>query len=395
MRPSSSPSPEFHEHPLLTAAHQLAPRVAARSEEIEAARQLPADLVRELAQAGLFRMFIPEAYGGLELHPSLILQVIETISRADGSTGWCVMIGAANAMCAAWLPEPAARTIYEPPEAITGGVAAPIGRAERVEGGFRLSGRWPWASGSHHCQWLVGSAVVTEGGKPCLSPAGMPEMRSLFFPRRDAVLHDTWHASGLCGTGSCDMEVKDLFVPAEYGLSPFTERPRVARPLYALPTFGLLGLGLPAVALGIARRAIDELSELSRQKTLMTARKLLATRSAVQHAVAEAEALYRSARALLLETTNHCFALASRGEEATLRTRADLRLALTHATRASARAVDLMYEAAGGSAVFHSSPLQRCFRDVHVATQHALVAPATLETIGSVLLGVDADTTRL
>ncbi|MFL5345116.1 MAG: acyl-CoA dehydrogenase family protein [Hyalangium sp.] len=381
-------------HSLLATAQQLAPRVAARSEEIEAARRLPADLAQELAQAGFFRMFIPEAYGGLELHPARIIEIIEELSRADASTGWCVMIGSATAMISAWLPEATARAIFEPQETITGGVAAPIGRAERVEGGYRISGRWSWASGSQNCQWLVGGAVITQGGKPVLSPKGIPEMRTLVFPARDAVLHDTWHASGLCGTGSCDMEVKELFVPEAYSLSLVSERPRVARPLYGFPAFGLLGVGLPAVALGIARRALDEFVTLAQQKVMYPSRKLLATRPAVQQTVAEAEALLRSARALLHESVHQAFDAGARGE-LTVRTRADLRLSYTHATRASARVVDLVYEAAGGPAVFRTSPLQRCFRDVHVATHHAMVAAPTLETIGGVLLGQETETSLL
>ncbi len=394
MRLPPASSANSQPHPLLATAQQLAPRVAVRADEIETARRLPADLAQELARAGFFRMLIPEAYGGLELHPARTIEIIEEISRADGSTGWCVMIGSVTAMISAWLPEATARAIFEPQETLTGGVAAPIGRAERVEGGYRVSGRWPWASGSQNCQWLTGGVLVTQGGKPVPSPSGIPEMRILVFPSRDVVLHDTWHASGLCGTGSCDMEVKELFVPEAYSFSLVSERPRIARPLYGFPAFGLLGVGLPAVALGIARRAIDEFITLAQQKVTYPSRKLLATRPAVQQTVAEAEALLRSARALLLESVHHAFDAGARGE-VTVRTRADLRLSYTHATRTSARVVDLVYEAAGGPAVFRTSPLQRCFRDVHVATHHAMVAAPTLETIGSVLLGQDTETAML
>lgn len=379
-------------HPLLAAAHALAPRISARSNEIETARRLPADLARELAQAGFFRMLVPEAYGGFELHPTQFLEVLEVLARADGSTGWCAMIGAGTALTAAWLPEASARTVYGAPEGIVGGVAGPFGRAEAVEGGYRVTGRWSWASGSAHCDWLAGGVVVTQGGQPRWVREGVPETRLLFFPAKDVTLHDTWHASGLCGTGSGDMEVKDLFVPAAQGFS-FAEKPRVARPLYAFP-FGLLGLGIPAVALGIARRSIDELKTLAQQKLLMPGRRLLATRPAAQEAVAEAEATWRSARAFLMEAAHTTFEAATRGD-VPMATRAELRLAMTHATRSAARVVDRMYDAAGGSAVFHTSPLQRCLRDIHVATQHAMVAPATMETIGSVLLGVDTDTSRL
>ncbi len=383
------------EHPLLAFVRQLAPRVAARSEEIEAARRLPADLARELAEAGLFRMVIPEAYGGAELHPAVIVEAIEILARADGSTGWCVMIGALTAMCSGWLSEPAARTIYGAPDVIMGGVAAPLGRAELVEGGYRVTGRWPWASGSQNCRWLVGGVVVTQDGRPRMVREGIPETRLVLFPIEDVTLHDTWHATGLCGTGSGDMEVRDVFVPAERSLSILTERPRIDRPLYAFPAFGLLGLGIPAVALGIARRAIDELTTLAQQKKLMAVGgQLLARRPAVQEAVAEAEATLRAARALLLETVHTTFEAATR-REVTLHHRAELRLSYTHAVRSAARVVDRMYEAAGGTAVYRASPLQRCLRDIHVATQHAMVAPPTLEVIGSVLLGVEANTVTL
>ncbi|MCP3058398.1 acyl-CoA dehydrogenase family protein [Myxococcus sp. K38C18041901] len=384
---TSLPTPPVH--PLLATARELAPRLSERSAEIESARRLPTDLVTELNRAGVFRMMIPEAYGGLELHPALSFQVIEALSRADGATGWNAMIGSATALTAAWLPEAVGRAIFSRPDVITGGVAAPLGRAERVEGGHRVTGRWSWASGSQHCHWLIGGALVTEGGKPRMVREGVPETRLCFFSAEHVTLHDTWFAAGLCGTGSGDMEVKDLFVPDDHGFSFFAP-PRVARPLYGFP-FGLLGLGIPAVALGIARRAIDELTTLARQKTVVVERRLLASRPAVQEAVSEAEALVRSSRALALETIHALFDEASRGP-ASVRARAELRLAMTHATRSSARAVDLMYEAAGGPAVFHSSALQRCLRDVHTLTQHAMVARPTLELTGGILLGFDPPT---
>ncbi|GEN05257.1 Acyl-CoA dehydrogenase [Myxococcus fulvus] len=384
---TSLPTPPVH--PLLATARELAPRLSERSAEIESTRRLPADLVSELNRAGVFRMMIPETYGGLELHPALSFQIIEALARADGATGWNAMIGAATALTAAWLPEAVGRAIFSRPEVITGGVAAPLGRAERVEGGHRVTGRWSWASGSQHCHWLIGGALVTEGGKPRMVREGVPETRLFFFPAEHVTLHDTWFAAGLCGTGSGDMEVKDLFVPDDHGFSFFAP-PRVARPLYGFP-FGLLGLGIPAVALGIARRAIDELTSLARQKTVVVERRLLASRPAVQEAVSEAEALVRSSRAFALETIHAVFDEASRGP-VSVRSRAELRLAMTHATRGSARAVDLMYEAAGGPAVFHTSALQRCLRDVHTLTQHAMVARPTLELTGGILLGFDPPT---
>jgi indole-3-acetate monooxygenase len=384
--PSSAP---------LAEALRLSPLISSRAEEIESARRLPADLAQQLADAGLFRVVLPEEYGGLALHPVHSLEVFEQVARADGSTGWCVMIGAVTAMVAGWLSEPAARTVFAAPDTIVGGVAAPNGRAELVEGGYRVTGRWSWASGSQNCRWLTGGAVVTQNGAPRVVREGVPETRIFLFPREDVTLHDTWFASGLCGTGSGDMEVRDVFVPAERSLSLLAERPRISHPLYGLPAFGLLGLGLPAVALGIARRALDEFTALAQQKKSPVTGKTIATRGTVQESFAEAEAMLRAARALLVETLNSTYEAARDRQAPSLRQRAELRLAYTHAVRASAQVVDRMYEAAGGASVYRSSPLQRCFRDIHVATQHAMVAPATLETIGAVFLGADAFTAML
>ncbi|WP_342379019.1 acyl-CoA dehydrogenase family protein [Myxococcus stipitatus] len=373
-------------HPLLATAVELAPRLSARAAEFESARRLPPDVIAEFARAGFFRMLIPEAYGGMELHPALSFQVIEALSRADGAAGWCAMIGASTGLATAWLTESVAREVLSSPEALIGGVAAPLGRAERVEGGYRVTGRWSWASAGHHCHWLVGGAVVTEGGNPRFVREGIPETRLLVFPAQSVTLHDTWFSMGLRGTGSGDMEVKDVFVREDHAFSLLMP-PRVSRPLYGFP-FGLLSHAIPAVALGIARRAIDELITLARQKTVLVERRLLAARPSVQEAVAEADAEVRAARALLLEVLHATFDEATKGP-VSMRARADLRLAATHGTRAATRAVDRVYEAAGGPAVFHTHPLQRCFRDIHTATQHAMVARPLLEITGGVLLGFD------
>ncbi|EYF03079.1 Hypothetical protein CAP_6193 [Chondromyces apiculatus DSM 436] len=379
---------------MLAAARRIAPKAAALSAEIEAARRLPRALVRELAEAGLFRMVVPEALGGFEMHPLAVYEVLETLSRADGSTGWCVAIGGLTAMTSAWMLEETAREIFGNPMTIVGGVAAPAGQAEVVQGGYELTGRWSWASGGEHCNWLLAGAVVTENGEPRLVREGVPETRIFVVPREEAVLHDTWHAVGLCGTGSGDMEITRVRVPAARTLS-LTARPRVESTLYAFPALGLLGVGLPAIGLGIARRAIDELTALALTKKLMpTGQRLLATRSSVQEAVAESEAALRSARAFVLEAVQAVYEAAER-RDVSLRQRAELRLSYTHGMQTAARVVDRMYEAAGGAAVFSAHPLQRCLRDIHVATQHAMAARPTLEPIGAVLLGVEPQTPAL
>ena len=384
------------QHSPREAAAALAPRIRAAADETERQRRLSPELVRALAAAGFFRMCVPHALGGDEVDPATMIQAIETIAAADGAAGWSAMIGTTSGVASAYLAEDAAREIYgSDPEVVTGGAFAPLGKATVVDGGYRVTGRWPFASGCEHCGWLMGGSVVLDGGRPRLLPSGMPDNRLMLFPAAAVRIIDTWNVAGLRGTGSHDIAVEDRFVPAAHSLSLLSDRPRAAGPLYAFPVFGLLALGIAAVALGIARRALDELIALAGGKTPSGSRRVLAERPVIQAEVAEAEATLGAARAFLLETVGVAWDRAREAGAIDLRERARLRLAATHATLASARAVDLMYNAGGGTAVYAASPLQRCFRDIHVATQHMMVAPATLELAGRILLGLEADTVML
>jgi len=366
----------------------LVPRVRAAADEIEAARRVPLALVHAMAAAGVFRLCVPRALGGGEAHPSAFVDAIATIASGDGSAGWCAMIGASSGVVAAYLHDAVAREIYADPGAVTGGVFHPRGTAV-VEGvGYRVTGRWPFASGIEHCTWLMGGCVVRADDGP-------PRVRMMLFPSSDVRIVDTWTVAGLRGTGSHDMAVENVLVPAERSVSLIDDRPRATGPLYAFPVFGLLAMGIAAVALGIGRAAIDELVRLAREKAPQGSKRTLADRGVVQAHVAEAEALVRAGRAFLDDAIARAWDTAARGEPIGVHERALLRLAATHATTSAARATDLMYNAGGGTSVYASSPLQRCFRDVHVATQHVMVAGATLELTGRVFLGLDSDVSQL
>ena len=378
----------------LAAAVALAPRIRALADEAERDRRLPAELVRAFADAGFFHLCVPRALGGREAEPAMLVRVMETLAAADGSAAWCAMIGATSGVASAYLPD-AAREIYGAPGSISGGAFAPLGRAIAVEGGYRVTGRWPFASGCEHCTWLMGGSVVVEQGTPRLLPSGLPDSRLMLFPAGDARIIDTWTVAGLRGTGSHDIAVDDLFVPAARSFSLITDRPCRTGALYAFPVFGLLALGIAAVTLGIGRAAIDELVRLAGVKTPSGSRRRLGERAVIQAAVAEAEAVLGAGRALVFDTVATAWAAAEAEGTIDLRLRARLRLAATHAAISAARAVDLMYNAGGGTSVYATSPLQRHFRDVHAATQHVMIAPATLELVGRVLLGVDADTAML
>ena len=365
--------------PQLEAARALAPELSARAAEAEAARRLPPDLAAKLAEAGIFAVCVPARYGGAELCARDALRLFEELARADGAAGWCAMIGATTGLLAGSLPERFAREIYgASPRVITGGAGAMSGRARAVAGGHVVSGRWSFGSGCQHCDWLVGGTVMS---------AAPGDLRIVFFPRAAVRIHDTWYTGGLRGTGSHDFEVADAFVPEGRSVR-VADGPLCDGPLYRFPFFGMLALGVCAVALGIARRAIDELVELAGKKVPTGSARSLASRAVVQRQVAEAEAALRSARAYVYAAVDAAWQVASAGKPLALDVRTELRLAAANAAWSAARAVDLVYHAAGGTVVYDASPLARCFRDAHVATQHMMVAQPLFEVVGRVRLGL-------
>jgi alkylation response protein AidB-like acyl-CoA dehydrogenase len=379
----------------LAAVRALAPAIRERAEEIEQGRRVPIDLVRGLADAGAFRMCVPQALGGGETDVVTLLDVIEETARADGSAGWIVMIGATSGLISGYLPLEVAREIYGRPDVVTGGVFAPRGEAVVVEGGYRARGRWAFGSGSEHCSWLLGGCVVVDGGTPRMLGRGIPDSRMMLFPASDVRIIDTWTVSGLRGTGSHDLEVSDVFVPAARAVSLITDRPQAEGPLFRFPVFGLLALGIAAVATGIARTAIDELIGIAGAKTPTGSKRLLGERAVIQMQVAQAEAALQSSRAWLRAAVEEAWDAARATGAIPVAQRTALRLAATEATIRATKAVDLMYEAGGGTAIYATSPLQRCFRDIHVVTQHTMVSPSTYELTGRLLLGLDTDSAML
>ncbi len=379
---------------LTAAAERLAPSIAARATEIEHARRIPADLSKQMAAAGFYRMFVPEAYGGLEVSPTEASRVFETLARADASCGWVAFIGATSGSVLARLPADTALEIFRDPDTLMCGVFAPSGNAVICNGGFRVNGRWQWGSGSQNAQWLLGGCTFTRDGELLRSSGGAPRNHMLVFSPDQIHFHDTWHVSGLRGSGSLDFEVRDAFVPESRAVGYLIQE-NPPRPLYQFPQFALLALGIAAVALGVARGAIDELIALASTKVRAGGTASLATRVHAQMDVATAEATLRSARAFYYETIDAAWQKAQRGDPIPVDERRDMRLATTHAVQACVRVVDAMYTLAGGSSVYDTCDLQRRFRDIHVATQHIMVAPTTLETVGRLLLGIETNTQML
>jgi alkylation response protein AidB-like acyl-CoA dehydrogenase len=380
-----------HELDLRTSIKPLLAQLAARAAEMEEARRLPADLAQKLAAAGVFRMVTPKRFGGLESTPREIVEVTETLAAANASAGWCAMIGATTALNAAYMEPLFAQEIYADPLIITGGVFAPMGRAEIEGDHYRVSGRWQWGSGSANCTWLCGGCTIWESGEMKRLPTGAPDTRMMVFPAGAAVLHDTWHVMGLKGTGSGDIEVRDLLVPRGRSVSLVSDRPREPGALYKFPAFGLLALGVCGVALGNARGALDAFLELATVKKSQGSAKTLAERQSMQAAYATSEAQWRAARAYLFSEIDRVWAAALEPGEIPMELRADLRLACTHTTRVGAEICHTLYDLGGGAALFETSDLQRRFRDAHAITQHIVTAPATLELTGRILFGLPTD----
>ncbi len=379
----------------LAAAQRLAPRASALSERIEQERALPRELVDELLDAGLLGMCLPRALGGGEARPAQMACALEELARADAATAWCAMIASTSSLLGAYLPQREAELIYAGGRSITGGVFAPRGRAQRRDGAFVVDGRWSFVSGVTHCDWVLGGCVVHDGEEPALLADGSPDVRLALMPIDAVEVHDTWSVSGLRGTASHDITAVAQTVPESRVVSLFSDLPLHPGALYSFPLFGLLAVGIASVALGAARGAIEDLASLAGAKTPAAGRKTLAERATVQAQVARAEATLRAARGLVLAEADAAWLAAECGGEMPERHRLGLRLAASHATEVAAEVVTAMYHAGGGTSIYDSSTLQRRFRDVHVATQHMMVAPATWELAGRRLLGLPTDTRQL
>jgi alkylation response protein AidB-like acyl-CoA dehydrogenase len=379
------------EQSLVARARAAAETIAPLAATIEAQRRLPPLAVAALVRAGVFKLLVPRAYGGSQAHPATMAAVIEQIAHADGSAGWCTMIGATSGLMSVHLEDAIAREVYGPDDAVTSGVFAPMGRATPVDGGYRVSGRWPLASGCEHSAWRMGGAIVV-GGEPELLPSGAPDVLSVLFRADETKVIDTWDTSGLRGTGSHDIEVVDVFVPKARTFSLLSGWPKHAG--YTLPFFGVLASGVAAVGLGIARAAIDAFVAMAKTKTSQGSKRPVAQRELVQVDVARAEAKVSAARAFLFEALEEA-AGAESGAVPSVMARARLRLAAAHAAEEASAATTLMYQAGGAAAVYTKSPLQRHFRDVHVVTQHLMVGDAATTMAGRVLLGLETDTTLL
>jgi alkylation response protein AidB-like acyl-CoA dehydrogenase len=372
-------------------AREVARECAAATER---ERRLPSELLGSLRAAGLLRAGAPAALGAAQAPAAVTLECAETVACGDASAGWCVSIAATSSLLSAYLPDEGALEIFGDADAVAAGVWAPTGKARPVDGGLRVSGRWRFCSGIMHSDYLFAGCVLDagEGGQ-----SGPPILRVVGIPVGELQILDTWHTSGLRGTGSHDAVADDVFVPARRTLSLFDQPLTVDAPLYRFPIFGFFALSIAAAALGNARGAIDDLVDLAAGKVGLGSSRTLAERPATQAAVAQAEAALRAARAFYYQAIDEAWqaADAPSSEPVSVELRAGLRLAATHAVRTAAEIARSMYDLGGGAAIYEDSPLQRRFRDAHTATAHFQVNPASWELTGRLLVGQPTQTAML
>jgi alkylation response protein AidB-like acyl-CoA dehydrogenase len=359
----------------------LAPEIAGAADDIEARRELPPWLLDKLRGGRFFRMLQPRSIGGAELRPMSFALVTEAIAAADASCGWVVCQNNGCSMSAAYLAPDVAREIFGPPTGILawGPPGAPF-EAQPVDGGYRITGKWRFASGSHHATWLgAHMKIAGSGGK----------VRTMLFPKSSVTMHDIWHVVGLRGTGSDEYVVEDLFVPQHHTMDRDSARERREDgPLYRFTSNQLYSCGFGGVGLGIARATMDAFLNLPATKTSRGASKPMRENNVIQSQVAQCEARWRSARAFLHTTWEQAWAHVEATGEQTAEDRAMIRLASTWAIQSSREVVNTLYHAAGSIAIFEDHPFERRLRDIHTVAQQSQGRQLHYETVGQILLGM-------
>ena len=377
----------------LRRAQELGPELDAAAEEIEQRRELPEAIIEALVERGLFRLLLPRTLGGAELRPAAYVSVIEEVAKHDASTAWCLGQACGCTMTSAYLDPAVAREIFGGKRGIVAWGPPGPAEAHAVPGGYRLTGTWSFASGSHHATWLGAHvAILDPNGVLQLRPDGGRAMRTLLFPKASASLTDIWHVIGVRGTGSDSYTVTDLFVPEKYTvLRENAAKAHQTGLLYAFSSSNIYASGFAGVALGIARSALDAFVELARDKIPRGAKRTLRDNNVVQAQVSQSEARLCAARAFLLGSLDEIWRDVSGSRRLTMDHNTTIRLASTWAIHQARDVVDMAYHAAGATAIFENNPFERRFRDVHTVIQQYQGRQAHFETVGQVLLGLEPE----
>jgi indole-3-acetate monooxygenase len=388
-------SPDVRPDPIAR-ARDLGPAIEAAADAIERTQRIPEPLLSQLHAARLCRMFLPRSVDGDEVEPWVYLRAIEAISRHDGSVGWNVFVANSSALIAPFLAPDAMRTIFADPRSIVAWGPPNTSNAIAVPGGYRVTGRWDFASGCRQATWMGAHCHVAEqDGALRLNDAGKPMVRTLLFPAQQATLLNTWSVIGMRGTASDSYTLDDVFVPEAY--SATREDPTLRRELgrlYAFTMQGLYAVGVAGVALGIARAMLDAYEALATRKTPRNLGRL-ADNAVVQSSVAQMEARLGAARAYLMETLSDIWAQADATSVIDVPSRARVRLACAFAIQTAEAVADYAYKAAGTDAIFLGTAFERRFRDIHTLSQQIQSRTAHFESVGQILLGIEPSGTFL
>ena len=372
----------------LGAIKNLAPLIAEHRTAFDRERRLPDVVVEAIADAGLFRLWLPNALGGPELSPLEFMEVVEMAAGLDGSVGWLVGNGGGMSRAGGYLSESVASEIFSNPRAFVVAATGAVGTAVHVDGGYRVTGRWPFGSGAHHATWFMGLCSIKQPDGNDLPPI------YCYFPRKDVEVFDTWHVSCLRGTGSCDFAVRDTFVLTDHTHLSADLIPPQPGLVYRMPLGSVFPWTVSVVPLGIARGAILSFAELAARKTRLGTATFLRDRETVQLCIGRAELLHRSARALLVETMSELMIATDVGGERLLQARAHFRASCAHAAETAVRVLEMLNAEVGAIAIFESCALERAQRDVQAAVKHIAMSPNYYVVAGRLSLGLDAGMAR-
>lgn len=381
---------------LLANVAEIVPLIEKHADQSEENRELVTEVHEAFVNAGIFRMFVPRSLGGLEVDYATAMHVIEAVARVDGGSAWCAFLSGVNAAIAKFTCDEGVEEIFRDPRGLTAGCFFPPGRAIKVEGGYRATGRWPYGSNTAHATWIMGHCVVYENDKPRLLPhSGEPEIRTMWFNQGDFKAHDTWYTTGMRASGSQDFSIDDLFVPDHLSAATWGEdTPKTSHfgtALFRMPHIAFTAAGVAPVQLGIARHALDLLAREARTRRPVASKTTLRERPVAQDQYARAEAEWHSCRAWMYQIMDEMWDKAVADTPITEEDKGRFLLAATHANQTSVKVVDMVKSLAGGSGIFTRNPIERCFRDIHTGAHHTGTNPSKYERAGKLLFGVEPE----
>jgi len=365
----------------------LRPVIEAHRDEAQSLHHLPDPVARAFANANVYRLLLPGEYGGENVDLLTYSDLVEEVASYDGSAGWNFSIGSSTPLIFGDLSPSRLRTIFGAPDACVAASTTPLGRAIEVEGGYRLSGRFAWASGIHHARWVVAMAAIFDGEIMRKSPIGTPVVLGFVMPREDCVVLDTWHVLGMRGTGSTEFEVHNVFVPQDLAIRFFHPESRYSYPIFRMPP-SYFGYNHVSVMNGIARSAIVALKKLATTKASTASPGSLCQDPQAQYAVAKAQAMIEANHLAVKEAFRLFWIPVIANESVSTEVRAGLRRAIANAAENAVEAVQLCYRAAGGAAIYESAPFERALRDVNTAATHMTVRRMMMEEAGRVAFGL-------